>query len=321
MHLIHDGNGLENASRPIDSGGNDGFFRTVLDHIYDGVYFVNRSRQISFWNKSAERITGYGAEEVVGKKCAHNILMHVDHHGKNLCTGRCPLSDSMTDGEPHVHDLFLLHKNGHRVPITVRVTPIRDAAGKVVGAVEIFTDNTSKAAVIDRLAEFERMAYMDEMTGVANRRYMEIALASRLEELQRYGWPFGLIFIDIDNFKKVNDRYGHPMGDEVLRMVARTIATNARTFDVAGRWGGEEFAVVVANVNAEELRATAERFRFLVEKSRLPGSDGVSVTISLGAVLARKEESAADVLGRADRLLYASKAAGKNRCTCDDVTV
>lgn len=296
----------------------DSFYRMLLDHIYDGVYFVDRERRISFWNKGAERITGYTADEVLGKGCADNLLRHIDQGGRNLCRGGCPLSEALGDGKDHTKEIYLLHKEGHRVPISVRVTPMHDNTGAVIGAVEIFSDNTSRSDMLDRIAEIERLAYKDPLTDVANRRYTDIALAARHEEMERYGWPFGVIFIDIDNFKHVNDRYGHAAGDDVLRMVARTLAHSARSFDVVGRWGGEEFLVLVANVGREELLHTAERFRVLVERSKLPGEHGIQVTISLGASLARTGESLPGLLSRADRLLYASKAAGRNRVTCGE---
>lgn len=293
------------------------FYRTLLDNLYDGVYFVDRDRNISYWNKGAERITGYTAEEVKGMKCTDNLLMHVDKDGKSLCLGACPLTESLVKGCSETHEIFLLHKDGHRVPVSVRVSPIRNEKGEIVGAVEIFTDNTSRSSVLERMAEFEQMAYVDPLTGVANRRFTEIALSSRLEEMQRYGWPFGVIFIDIDDFKLVNDRYGHEIGDEVLKMVTKTISHSARSFDVVGRWGGEEFLVVVANVTRGELARTAERFRFLVQESKLPVNPPLSVTISLGVTRAREGDTVAEILRRADRLLYESKTAGKNRVTID----
>ena len=290
-------------------------YKLILDNLYDGVYFVDRDRRISYWNKGAERITGYIAGEVLGKSCADNLLMHIDNDGRNLCMGCCPLSESMSQGGPNAKEIFLLHKDGHRVPISVRVAPIRDEKGQISGAVEVFTDNTTKTAMLERLAEVERIAYVDPLTGLANRRYTEIALSSRQEEMERYGWPYGVIFIDIDDFKKVNDRHGHDVGDEVLKMVAKTIANTTRSFDVVGRWGGEEFVAVIANVSHEELLQTANRFRILVERSRVPGVQPVRVTISLGASIASPGESIEDLLKRADHYLYRSKSAGKNRVT------
>jgi diguanylate cyclase (GGDEF)-like protein len=164
---------------------------------------------------------------------------------------------------------------------------------------------------------FEKLAYLDPLTGTANRRYAEITLHARYEEFQRYGWPFGVIFIDIDGFKCINDECGHAAGDEVLRMVAKTLMNSARSFDVVARWGGDEFIAVIANVENEQLIATANRFRTLVEQSSRALGPVQQVTISVGATLARSDDTEAMVLERADRFMYESKAAGKNRVTAD----
>jgi diguanylate cyclase (GGDEF)-like protein len=164
---------------------------------------------------------------------------------------------------------------------------------------------------------FEKLAYVDPLTGAANRRYAEITLHARYEEFQRYGWPFGVIFIDIDRFKSINDECGHAAGDEVLKMVAKTLMNSARSFDVVARWGGDEFIAVIANVEKEQLIATANRFRNLVEQSSRVSGPVQQVTISLGATLARSDDTEAAVLERADRFMYTSKSAGKNRVTTD----
>ena len=127
--------------------------------------------------------------------------------------------------------------------------------------------------MLERIAQFEKMAYLDTLTGVANRRFTEMTLHSRLDERQRYGWSFGVLFIDVDHFKNVNDQYGHEVGDQVLAMVAKTLSNSVRSFDFVGRWGGEEFLAILANVDAAELHAFANRIRALVEQSHLDGRD------------------------------------------------
>ena len=295
----------------------DFFYKNLLDNLHDGVYFVDRDRKISYWNKGAERITGYGAQETVGKRCSDNLLMHSDRKGTILCLAGCPLVESMSIGTDRTAEVFLRHKDGHRVPVMVRVAPIRDEQGVVTGAVEIFTDNTPAAAAFDRLAELERLAYIDPLTGLANRRYAEISMGSRLEELQRYGWRFGILFIDIDKFKVVNDRYGHGTGDEVLKTVGKTLQNSVRGFDLVSRWGGEEYLALIANVEGGKLITTANRCRALVEQSSIPAEPSLEVTISVGATLARPDDSIISLVARADELMYRSKESGRNRVTTD----
>ncbi len=293
----------------------DLFYKKLLDNLYDGVYFVDHLRRITFWNKGAERITGYPASEVVGKQCYDNFLMHSDRHGNVLCLTMCSLSDP--DCAEQNREVYLRHKDGHRVPVIVRAAPMLDEQGVAVGGIEIFTDNTPAAAAFDRLAELEKIAYLDPLTGLANRRYAEITLRARLEELQRYGWRFGVIFIDIDNFKTVNDQYGHVIGDEVLRMVAKTLQNSVRSFDIVSRWGGEEYVAVIAHIEGEELYVTANRCRALVEQSGISAEPSLKVTISLGATLALEDDTVETLIMRADQLMYQSKKAGRNCVTVD----
>lgn len=292
------------------------FYRNLLDNLYDGVYFVDFERKITYWNKSAERITGYKSSELIGKHCWDNILIHIDDHGNNLCKRSCPLEETIADGHPRETEAYLHHKDGHRVPVLIRTAPIRNPAGTVVGAIEIFSDNSSKIAFLHRIEELQRMAILDHLTGLTNRRYIEMSLEARLSEMHRYGWPFGVLFIDIDNFKRINDVYGHDTGDEVLKMVARTFINNSRPFDTVGRWGGEEFVAIILNVSEDLLYSIANRLRILVEQSSLSAdSDNIRVTISVGATFAQQTDTVETLLKRADQLMYQSKIAGRNCVT------
>jgi PAS domain S-box-containing protein len=116
-------------------------YETLLDSLFDGVYCVDMNKNITFWNKSAERITGFSRSEVTGLCCANNILRHIDSKGRELCIEGCPLSATLIDGKARESDLFLHHKMGHRVPISTRISPVRGDNGEVIGAIEIFTDN------------------------------------------------------------------------------------------------------------------------------------------------------------------------------------
>ena len=130
------------------------FYRDLLNNLSDGVYFTDLHRRITFWNKGAERLTGYSQEEVLGRRCSDNILVHVDHAGRNLCVSECPLDDCMGKCVTHEAEIFLHHKEGHRVPVIVRVSPIQDDTGKVIGAVEIFSNNSAKIQLETRLRRF-----------------------------------------------------------------------------------------------------------------------------------------------------------------------
>jgi len=299
-----------------ETGKSDDFYRTLLDGIGDGVYFVDRERTILYWNPAAERITGYSAEEMVGRHCQDNILRHVDDAGTALCTDACPLTHAIEDGAPRESTVYLRHKEGHRVPVRIKVSPTRDADGAVTGAVEVFSDDSARDATRDRVAELERLAMLDPLTQIANRRYLDTRLPAEFDARRTDGCCLGVMVIDIDNFKGINDTYGHQVGDEVLKIVARTLQSNMRPRDIVGRWGGEEFLLLIHDVDADALAAIAERVRALVEASTYPHPSGdVSVTVSIGTALSDEKTPAADVIKAADRAMYMSKEAGRNRVT------
>ncbi|MGC9490202.1 MAG: diguanylate cyclase [Thermovirgaceae bacterium] len=294
----------------------DDFVKNVLEELHDGLYIVDRQRVIRYWNRAAERITGFPASEVVGKPCSDDILTHVDAEGRNLCQGDCPLSEVLKTGCNTEAEVYLHHKEGHRKPVSVRVSPIRDEKGQITGAIELFTDLTGKEAYVLRVKELEVLAMMDCLTELPNRRYMEKELSTRIAERKRYGVPFGVLFIDIDHFKEVNDTWGHNVGDRVLKNVARNFTSNSRPFDVYGRWGGEEFLGLIRNIEGEELVWIGERFRMLVANSYiLHQGKKISVTLSMGATVFKDGDTSLSVLKRVDALLYESKSAGRNRLT------
>jgi len=291
-------------------------YKSIFESLQDGVYFVDGDRRVTYWNKAAERITGYSEKEVVGSRCMDNILIHIDERGTTLCNGLCPLAAAMEDGNARQEEVYLHHKKGHRIPVSVRATPLRDKAGKVIGGAELFSDISSKKALQDKIRELEKLALIDGLTGLSNRKHIEGELTARFHEKNRYGLDFGILFMDIDHFKTINDTYGHVGGDEALRTVSATFQASTRSYDLVGRWGGEEFVGIIRNVDHQLLGKVGERFRMLIEKTRIEfPQTPFSVTISVGATLAVSEDSPASLIKRADEHLYESKKNGRNRLT------
>ncbi len=292
----------------------EAFHKLLVDHLAEGVYYVDRRRCIQYWNLGATNITGFDADEVVGRRCADGILAHVDEAGRELCRTMCPLVASMRADEPREVEVWLRHHDGHRVPVRVRTAPIHDAEGRVVGAVETFDDASPLLDARAQAAAASRDALSDQLTGLPNRRHLDAALAARLEDLRRYGWPFGLLIADIDHFKAVNDTYGHDAGDAALRSVAATIGGAVRSGDLAGRWGGEEFVVLANGGDARSLAEIGERLRVLVASSRITmGGSQLSIRVSIGAAAARPADGPHELLARADAALYDAKATGRDR--------
>jgi diguanylate cyclase (GGDEF)-like protein len=166
-------------------------------------------------------------------------------------------------------------------------------------------------AEVDLTCAYERMAVTDRLTSLANRRGAEQALRREVLRAQRYGEPLSFVLLDIDHFKQINDTYGHNTGDRILRHVAQVIARELREIDVAARWGGEEFLVLLPRTTLEQAQVCADRIRAAVAASS--DAQGPIVTISGGAATLGADEGATDAISRADAQLYRAKASGRNR--------
>jgi diguanylate cyclase (GGDEF)-like protein len=166
------------------------------------------------------------------------------------------------------------------------------------------------------LADTYDRATIDRLTGVVNRQALLAALFAEVERASRYGRPLCVAFVDIDHFKVVNDSYGHEAGDMVLRGVAQTIAENLRTSDLIGRYGGEEFMLILTETDVEEGAALSEKLRTLVERTRysVDGNGDLSVTISIGIVGGAGQQLRMENLVRdADAAMYSAKSLGRNQ--------
>ncbi len=162
----------------------------------------------------------------------------------------------------------------------------------------------------------EELAELDELTGALNRRSIMRALDEEIARAQRLNNPCAVALIDLDWFKRINDAYGHPTGDEVLRTFAITIFANIRTVDKFGRYGGEEFLLLLPDTSEDDAAQMLDRLRMIIaELDWSAFSEGMRVTISAGVTALRKDENTDTLLARADRALYASKAGGRNRVT------
>jgi diguanylate cyclase len=163
-------------------------------------------------------------------------------------------------------------------------------------------------------ARIEELAQVDELTGVLNRRYIMQALNDELARAQRTGAPCSVAIVDIDHFKRINDTFGHPAGDEVLRRIAATLGASVRGIDKLGRYGGEEFLLVLPASTREQAGAAIDRLRQIIASIVWDGIAGdLRVTMSAGVAQVRENDAAGDILSRADVALYNAKDFGRDR--------
>ncbi len=278
------------------------FYWTLLDTLKDGVYFADGNRKITYWNKGAEGLTGYKATEVLGKSCGDNILVHIDEVGTELCKGNCPLAQVLKSGKPCETRIYLHHKKGHRVPVEVRVNPVTGKDGKIIGAVEIFSDSSGKDLLAQRLQDLAGDGLLDDITSLPNRRYLEMKLESRLEEFKKYEQPLGVLYFHVtlpESEKKNGKKMGTQPGlDQVLKILAQTFSGIFNPFDIVGRWDKNEFIGIFPGVNWEKLSKAGDIYRVLLNASDF-SSAGVVPLISIGSALGQADDDPAKLVARA----------------------
>ena len=211
-------------------------FRAILDSLQIGVYLLDRNGRIVFWNRGAERITGYQRHEVVGHPCRENILPDCGEKGCGLCGAVCPLALTLHEGkskEAHVH---FRHHAGHRVAMQVWSVPVRDENGVAIGVAESFHELKSTSDRNRRQGMLAAHGCLDATTGVANTDFTHFHLRENLASFNEYHLPFGIVGIRIDNMEHFKAAYGRVAVDEVLNMTAESARNSVRPTDFVGRW-------------------------------------------------------------------------------------
>lgn len=308
---------MDNSIAPFDV--DTSFAHSLLDTLFDAVYTVDRERRITSWSSGAEALTGYSASEAVGKICSDDFLMHTDEKDCLMCVGRCPFVEVLQAGRRTECELLLRHRDGHRMPVNIRVAPLMNAHGEIVGAIQVFRDISRIRAIERRATELERLAYRDFLTGMPNRRYTDHKVEQAIDDCNHFGRAYGVLMIDLDGFKKINDTHGHAAGDALLQAVSRSLVLGLRSHDIIGRWGGEEFLVLAADANPQALAEFAERCRLLIASSAVNWNGiPLRITGSIGATMVRRGDTADAAVERADALMYTCKGRGGNSFSLDE---
>lgn len=286
--------------------------KTLFDSFHEAIYIVDNERKILYFNPVASQISGFEKGEMVNSFCFDNKLNHVDDKGNKLCLNGCPLVDSIKNNELKDYLVYLHHKNGHRVHVHVRTIPY-EIDGKILGAIEVFTDITERNLLLEELLIQKKLSLIDPLTGLFNRRFLHEefpTLAQGMPEEDR----LGVLFIDVDDFKAINDKHGHLIGDEVLKTISKTIQYNLKGNDFVIRYGGDEILVLLRNVDQDNVEFVAEKLRILVKNSVTRGiKQGLKTTISVGVTILEKKESLIQAINRADHAMYLAKSQGNNQ--------
>ncbi len=291
-------------------------FRRVMEDLQVGVYFTDLQRRIVFWNSGAERISGYLRQEVVGRCCRDNILMHCDHQQAVVCITCCPLAEALADGKAHEASLFLRHKTGHRIPVRIHTMPLRDSSGGIIGAAETF--QRQRDVPHPERRESPDLARLS-MSGIHDFGFMMSELRMRLGQLNEGGVPFGILCMEVDHFEELRVNRGREACETVLNVVANTMQNTIRPGDCLGAWSSSRLILVLAAASAESLDRTAERLRGLVSCSNVVWwGDRVPVSLAVGGTMAVCGDGIDVLLRRAERALDQALARGSDRVAIDE---
>jgi len=289
-----------------------GLHRSLLDQLDEGVCMVDRDRRILYWNRAAERISGYFAHEVAGQFSHGDLLMHCENDGSLRPGDGNAFAGVMLDGEQRESTVFLRHREGHRLLVELQSRPIRDASGAVVGAMEVFEE--AVASPVHRRNQLESFGCSDSSTRAANRKYGEMMVRHALEALNVFEIPFGWLRVGLDGAANLDRGYGHGMVDAAVKMIAAAVDRSLASLDFLTRWDPSEFRVEVHGCSRSELATSAERLRLLVSASTLEWwGDRLRVTVSVGGATAEPGDTIESLEQRVGQVYEGCLASGGDR--------
>ncbi|WP_017926710.1 PAS domain S-box protein [Thioalkalivibrio sp. HL-Eb18] len=266
------------------------------------IFITDVAGTIQRVNATFTQLTGYTEQEAVGAN-PRILNSGCQDRGFYEAMFRTVREDGHWEGE-----IWNRRKNGEIFPLHEVVTAIRDGRGEIEYYIAMFHDITRQKELE---AALEHQAFYDPLTDAANRGYFETLLEREARRVQRYEHPCSLLLLDIDHFKRINDTFGHEVGDDVLRRLVQVLGSRLRETDVLGRWGGEEFVVLLPGADALRAELVAEQLREQVATTPFPRVG--RLTISLGVAPCRAGEPVKDWLKRADDAMYAAKRGGRNK--------
>ncbi len=298
----------------------------IVDRTHVGIFVINKKREILLWNQFMEIHSERKADTVVGQNLFEAFpelpQKWLDRKIENIFILK---NFSFTSWEQRPY----LFKFAHNRPVTGGVDcmrqdctlmPVKNDSGEVQYVCFTLFDATDTSIYQSKLEKttekLRELSNRDGLTQLFNRRYIEEALEKEFNRAHRYNSALSVILTDIDFFKKVNNRYGHLAGDEVLRVVSQRLASGLRGTDILGRYGGEEFLVILPETDSQGAQVLAERLRKVVQAEPIETEgESLTINISLGVTELRDNTTAyAQLIAEADLGLYQSKENGRD-CT------
>lgn len=285
--------------------------RLLADHASDVIWTMDLSGKFTYISPSVEKLRGYTVEEVM-KQSREEVLCPSSI--KYLEQGITDAIFDIQSNRPFKAfrgDLEQPCKNGTTVWTDVTVSGMYDKENRFIGMLGVTRDITERKRMEE---EIKRLSETDRLTDLNNRLKLDEYLKHEIERYQRKKEVFSIVMIDIDYFKKVNDTYGHVTGDFVLQEIAKIIGDNCRKIDMIGRWGGEEFLMILPDTKSEGAVAIANKLRRRIQSHQF--MEIGNLTASFGVAEMKGNITAVELVSMADQALYQSKENGRNQVIC-----
>lgn len=311
----------------------ENLLEAVFNRITLPTFVLDNNHNIIFWNKALEQLTNKNQKEMIGTRNQWIAF---------YATERPTLADLIIEGGKD-ETVSKFYENKYKTSALIEdayeaedffpdigekgewlsfmAASITDAQGKVIGAIETLTniskEKHSQIALQESEERYKRLSITDNLTGLYNRRYFTENMTSELERTQRYNQYFALCIIDLDNFKLMNDAYGHLFGDQILKKFSLIIQNNLRKTDTAYRYGGEEFAIIFPGTSLEGAEKVANRIRLELSVFAFANESSekrIRATASFGiSTSSTSDQRVEEIIKRADKALYKAKKTGKNK--------
>jgi len=292
------------------------FLNTIFDSIRDPFCIFDNNFQIIRVNDAYAQMKNLPLKDLLGKKC-YEVL----HNGTTVCDN-CVVQKSLQSADPCAKDKLVTLPNGDEVWYEIYTYPILDENGKVSHVIEYTRDITDRKKLEeDRRRMIEKLEYLsrtDALTGLMNRRALTDSLLYELDRSRRYDSELSLILCDIDDFKNINDTYGHDAGDRALQTLCATLTTILRKTDIAGRYGGDEFMLILPETSVKGAEILAGKLLEALGRMDLDFMQGEKRTLSVSigiAGLESQDDTIDTLVKRADGAMYSSKQSGKSRAS------
>ena len=290
------------------------FLDTIFHSIRDPFVILDCNYTIVRANRAYSALKNVGLGDLIDRKC-----YEVTRNRSAVCDD-CIVAKTVRTGEPSSKEKKVPSRHGTEEWIEIYTYPIINEEHEVTHVIEYVRNITDRKRADEQrqlfIQELEMLSSVDALTGLLNRRMLYDRLRHEIERVRRYKVDLALMFCDLDYFKEINDTHGHKVGDEVLKMVAGILKKSLRTSDIVGRYGGDEFLIVLPQTSLKGAHDLAERIREAVQEMRYEVYEGQSVgtTMSIGVTYYTGGETDVDALiNRIDTALYVSKRAGKNQ--------